>query len=304
MLNTLADLDRERATNALASAARSLSRRTLASAAQPDENASEDDPIVGALIQELEGTVSRRRDEDEHRYLARLSEKLSGAITAYFLRGTDLEIIRARAGQKGTLPISMYRLSFSRHFNLQTKLFAIKKAHVERAVKHADMVEHLSSETPAPFNFGVSLFVQTPRVQGSPYTILVRCVRFGANLSIEDALRIYHDEFDLNESNTPIDVLHSFLQKFGIQISIHGETGNPVLRKKITVPDNGRVEVRFAGKVDVQNVPGAAGEEIDVILQYAFDQQSYASYQRQHGIASEAVGDVSTFSHFASFSMP
>src|SRR5438445_776146 len=116
MLDSLADLDRERATAVLASAARSLSHRALApDAAEPVEPASEHDPIVGAVIQELEGTVSRRRNEEERRYLARLSEKLSGAITAYFLSGTDLENVRARAGQKGTLPNSMYRLLFSPH---------------------------------------------------------------------------------------------------------------------------------------------------------------------------------------------
>jgi hypothetical protein len=303
MLDTLADLDRERATNVLASAARSLSRRTFASdVAELAERPDEDDPIVGAVIQELERTVSRRRDEGESRYLARLSEKLSGAITAYFLRGTDPENVRARAGDKGTLPNSMYRVSLSQHFNAQTKLFAIKKAHVEGAIKHADMVQHLSGQIPLP-GTGVSLFVRTPRIQGSPYTILARCSRLGASLFVEDVLRIYHDEFDLSELNTPMDMLKIFLQRFGIPITIEGVTGNPIFQKKITVPNDSEVEIILPGKTFKHKLPDQqAGKEMDIILNYAFDQKSYASYQRQYGVASKEVGDISTFTHFASMS--
>ena len=59
------------------------------------------------------------------------------------LKDADLNTIRNRAGQKGTLPTSLYRVLFTPAFEKQAPLFAVKKSYVEDAVRHADMVEHL-----------------------------------------------------------------------------------------------------------------------------------------------------------------
>jgi hypothetical protein len=293
MLEAIANLDRQRATDVLASAARRLAlpRYTSDTGAQ----IAPDDPSVVALLEELKRKVTRRTDETDDKYLGRVGEKLSGAISDLLLSNTDIEKIRDRIGQKGALPSSLYRLFFTNHFMAQRKLFAIRQSHIENAVKNADLVQHLlptiSLETS-----GVSLFAQTPRIQGPPHTILVKCNRLGAGLWVED-------EFDLHRTENPLGILAQFLGVFGVPVTIEGETGNPILRKVVQISDTGTLSVQSGPKEIYLQFPDRKGQNVEFIIFYSFYQQKYSDYLRRHNVNSEPVGDISTLTHFDSTMM-
>jgi hypothetical protein len=142
MLQSISGLDRSRASAVLAVAAQRLIGHIYPESAQP-EIMRNDAILADRVIEELQAQIERRADETEDQRLGRINDALSHAMSDTVLKDADLNTIRNRAGQKGTLPTSLYRVLFTPAFEKQAPLFAVKKSYVEDAVRHADMVEHL-----------------------------------------------------------------------------------------------------------------------------------------------------------------
>jgi hypothetical protein len=220
MLDSIAQFDRTEASAILAQAAKCLLGDAAPELAYADL-AKVDTSVVESVIGELRTRVRRKPDEDEEQHLGRLSGALSRAMSETVLAGVDLDSVRARAGQKGTLPTGLYRVTFTRRFDAQRLLYAIKKSYVTDAIAHADATEHLRPKSLKQNSVYVSLFAKTPRTRaGSDHTILVKCNRIGAELHVEDALYLFHDTFDLKGKSTPTEMLLTFLSQFGLALML------------------------------------------------------------------------------------
>jgi hypothetical protein len=212
------------------------------------------------------------------------------------LAGTDLNEIRNRTGERGALTAGLYEIVFSAHFNNTVPLYAAKRSHVIQAIRSASTAEHLRPLV-IPSGISVSLFLQTPRIQGRPYTLLVKCSRIGALLSVEEVLYLFHDAFNLGDAVTPRMALRKFLERFGLQVKIGEYTGNPLQNVVITFPENGLISSQAGNAANRLTLKGEPNTQIEIVLACSIDQQRYAGYLTAHGIKSRPVGEITSVFH-------
>src|SRR5260370_6425276 len=115
MLAAIADLDPGEASSVLAEAARSV----LADVSPELQHASVsrvDSELVRRVIEEIRQRVRRVPTGDTERDIALISDELSRAMSEFVLKGADLQTVRNRAGQRGTLPVGLYKINFTSHF--------------------------------------------------------------------------------------------------------------------------------------------------------------------------------------------
>jgi hypothetical protein len=239
MIEAIAALDRSEGSVVLAKAAQLL----LATAPDGDVEISHrhlaETDLPARVVLELSRRVQRPSDSPEQRF-QRLAEELSREMSAWALGGSSLEEIRNRAGEKGTLTAGLYTVTVSPHFKQVKDFLCVKEVYAERAIRNATAVEHLNIGDPDAVGFSVSLFVQTPRLQGPPYTLLVRCNRSGSSLSIEDAFYLFHDTFRLKNTK-PSRLLYLLLERFGRPVKIGDTIGNSIEHLSLKYPDTGKI---------------------------------------------------------------
>ena len=165
MIQAITPLDRGEASAVLAQAARlvlGLRGTELSEVAGPRDG----EQLPGKVVNEIQKRVaSRARDAED--LVLRVKEELSREMSDLALDGADLNEIRQRVGQRGTLPTSMYEIVLTRYFKQNLPLFSVKSAHVRSAILHANAYEHLNPKT-LPKALTVSIFLHTPRVGGRP----------------------------------------------------------------------------------------------------------------------------------------
>jgi len=301
MLQSITGLDRSRASAVLAMAAQRLLGHIYPESAQT-QIMHNDALLADRVIDELQAQVERRTDETEDQRLGRINDVLSRAMSDTVLKGADLDTIRNRAGQKGTLPTSLYRVVFTPAFEKQAPLFAVKKSYVEDAVRHADIIEHLKPKLGFPAGVYVSLFAKTPRTRddnndNNRYTLLVKCDRVGAELRIAHAFYLFHDTFSVHTGLTPLELLREFLGKFGVPIIVEGKAIEWLVDATLTIPPSGTLTVSSRDGDQKIFFAGAPGEEIQVLLVYGFSQTKYSSYLREHRVNSKQVDAVMSHTH-------
>jgi hypothetical protein len=297
MLQSISGLDRSRASAVLAVAAQRLIGHIYPESAQP-EIMRNDAILADRVIEELQAQIERRADETEDQRLGRINDALSHAMSDTVLKDADLNTIRNRAGQKGTLPTSLYRVLFTPAFEKQAPLFAVKKSYVEDAVRHADLVEHLKPKFGFPAGVYVSLFVKTPRTRDSKqYTLLVKCDRIGAELRIDHAFYLFHDTFAVHGGMGPLGLLREFLAKFGAPIVIEGKVIDWLVDDTLTIPASGTLTVSSSDGSQRIIFSGEPGEKMQVLLVYGFNQREYSVYLREHGLNSKQVESVLSHTH-------
>lgn len=289
MINTLASLDKPEVSAVLAQAAQLL----LSTPRIEDVRELSEQGLPGRVVLELrERVLHKSRSSDQ--LIANLTEELSREMSEWTLAGVNLTEVRARAGERGSLTVGLYEILFSPHFERNSPLFSIKQSYVVRAIINASATEHLSPQV-VKSAMAISLFIQTPRVKGSPYSLLIKCNRIGPLLAVEDALYLFHDTFDLREAVTPKMALIAFVERFGVPILLGDDIrGNPLHNVVAKFPEDGSLTIGNVLGANQVKFSGEPGSQFEVIMAYAIDQHKYAGYLMAHGIKSRAVGEVTT----------
>jgi hypothetical protein len=291
MIEAITSLDRPEVSAALARAARLL-------LATPTEGLRDNDQrllqegLPGRVVLELRERVAHRSNTIEQLFL-NLTEELSREMSEWTLAGADLNEIKNRAGERGTLTAGLYEIVFTAHFHKSAPLYAVKRSYVIQAIRGASAVDHLR---PLVIRSAISasLFLQTPRIQGRPYTLLVKCTRSGAILAVDEVFYLFHDAFDLGDAVTPRMALVRFLERFGLQISIAEHTGNPLQNVVITLPESGSVSSQIEKAASQLIFRGEPNTQFELVLACSVDQHKYSSYLTAHGIKSRPVGEINT----------
>jgi hypothetical protein len=285
MLAALTDVEPQTARRALSAAARWLLPNPELERPETEQNNLNE--IAKNIVKEISQQV-RAPSEGERQ--SRVYEALSKEITRTLLAGTDAAAIRARVGQKGHLPVSLYQILFSPKFESRIGTWGLKKVYVENAIRHADMIQHLFPTVQDVAHTAVtSLFVQTPETQGPKYSVLVVCDRNGSTLIVDSAWRVYHDEVELIGAVSPLDVLTRFAQKFGNEMEIAGEKSKLIVAKVMRVARNQIVTQSIADGDKIEFVPNTEKDEADfeIVLSYSIKDGPYFDQLRRHNVIAE-----------------
>jgi len=282
MLPVLADFPKDRATEVLATAARTLlpNPGIAPMAALTDV----DYEIVERVLAEARARLKLGKDGSA-KSISRLAEFLAYELSNTLIPNDESEEIRARIGSKGFLPTSLYRMEFTPKFDAGVDFYQVSRNHIRNAVLHADMTEHLMSEIVAgddtPFG---SLFFFTPPIKKGPaYSILIKADRIGARLLIDEAYRVYHDEIRLVDAGSPLEILRRFLDKFGLDIELNGERSRLIIRKVIYATA-GQVITLVHG--DGSRIAHKCENDgpVEVVLAYSVSDGLYAEQLMRHGV--------------------
>ena len=223
MLHTLEGLEDAQARQILAEVSVRITPANFQSVASRNKSAY---PEIDKAVYEELRTRSERKDRDANLENAAMLEILSSEMSRLMYAQVTKEDVRSRLGSEGKLPPELYSVSFSPKFDANRDFYGVRESHVISAVHNCDQAQHFTTvaegEKGTPF---VSLFVQTPRVKGARFTIIVYARRFGAQLVVEDAYKVYHDEVPLAETDKPLVQFQKFVAKFGLDLTLEYDDG-------------------------------------------------------------------------------
>lgn len=292
MLTALADLPRAKATEVLASAARTLLPEPRIAEASASEHA--DMAIVHRVLSEARKHL-KVGDDDSAATVRRLASFLARELSSAVIPEDEIGSVRGRLGAKGLLANSQYQIIFTSHFDQSEGLNNVRRSHVQSAIAHADMTEHILPTKPdTQLGALTSLFFQTPPVKkGVAYSLLIKCDRADAALFVQDAFRIYHDEVNLAGATSAGEVLARFLEKFGLDIDLNGERARFFRSKVIHGKPGDVVTLTHAdGTVVRHKIPDDG--RIELALAYSVSDAAYAAQLVRHGIRPTMPGGSRT----------
>jgi hypothetical protein len=286
MLKALENLDRRTAQAALAYAiTRVIPARFREGAfheAPTDDAAAAAGRVFEEAVRRVEGKSAR--NEEQRRELIR--DVLSEVLTEIAFANVNVAATRARRGQQGFLPVTLCQVDYSKFFEKYAKVWGVTRTHAEDAVRRYDDVQHLMPRyAPLEYTFLASLFIKTPATRGLPYTVLIDAGRYGERLTIDAALRIYHDDVDLVGTSSPLDILTRFLGKYGHDIEVEGHVGNPITNLLVNTTGRDSFSIRVLGLNESFLSPTVGRNSSELLLHYVLN---FTAYGVRHEPPSES----------------
>jgi hypothetical protein len=295
MLDSLKSYDPQEAGNILAALA-------LASVPNPS---SEEPALVkqySSYLPKVENEIRSRLkiafDDNSSTSRSRFDGELAKILAATFLDRKNRNEILARAGQSGKLAPAEYLIDFGA---LPTVFYGLgtRNGHLLDAIAHADDVQHLQVEGTVdekPFSIFVRFVPQ--RRSEDTFWLVVFAHRYGVTQTVHHAWRVYPTDIDISGCKVPLDVLKTFVQRFGLDIEIGKFKGKFVADTEIPVEmveTNGENLVKFQTplirdaekKIFVSTmsaVPFDNPPRVYVSVAYAIDLRKYVPYLLSHNV--------------------
>lgn len=214
-LNTLTKHDPKTAKAILAAAALSQDEVPYVSA-----NVGRFDTEIREVLSEAAKRLNISPEDSD--YEDRIRAFLSQEVVSAIMDGRDNGEVRERMGREGRLPLSAYKVRFTKH--------AVKNArenekYVRRVIARATDVQHILAEhSPNPeFSKGLTLIVEAQEA-GTPqeHWMLIDAMRMNDLLIVDDVFRIFPQVVDLCDVNSPIEMLRKFVGIYGRDFTIEG----------------------------------------------------------------------------------
>ncbi|MGR3218257.1 MAG: hypothetical protein ACUZ8H_00380 [Candidatus Anammoxibacter sp.] len=221
---------------------------------------------------------------------------LSSEMTSLFFNEVKFKQAKDRIGLKGDLRPNQYSIKIgdiSKEFNSR----GIRNSHVENVLRNPDYVEHLLRGATVANDTPISVFVKEnlEDKKHDKFILVVETNRDGSTLMVSQAWRVYYSDVELSQHLSPVNILQSFVMKYGISFQIADshpkkfylyETvsaplcGQPKESIKINQESNKSIVVSFHFK---ENPSGL----IEIALAYVIDTDKYKEDLLKHNVLVE-----------------
>jgi hypothetical protein len=288
MLQSLKHLAPDEAETVLASFAKTL-------LPTPEKPPTFPDPALAQrLLQELSQRAEIARVGNPAEVRGRVLSVLAQELSGYALQSANLDEIKARLGARGELRSDYYKIEIPPVIKELQKR-GIQRNHIERALRQPSAVEHLSKNGfDQKDELLLSIFVKDigSSSDARRFTLLVQTQRKGATQTILSAWRIYHSDIEWPAHATPLSILKSFVQVFGLSFKVgDGPLTKFVLYQRIPVPK----DVERTNLISIQNperhdLVAQQWLRIDsegfaeVAIAYVIDMTTYGATLKRHGV--------------------
>jgi hypothetical protein len=179
--------------------------------------------LIDDLLAEIRRIAKLRTADDSARARTVILSYLSKAMADQTLDNARVNEIKARLGQRGELPATLYRLQFRDSLRGAEKR-GIKRSHIEDVVYARDsMVEHLLPDQIQVGGYpAVSIYGKTYGETRSRdrFTLLVLTNRANDVQVFDAAWRVYHSDVDVSKVSSLLDLLRAFVGAYGLDISL------------------------------------------------------------------------------------
>jgi hypothetical protein len=298
MLNGLNDIDSRVAQGILANLALEMMPDPGVETERRTNAVSQYAGLREQLLNELRIRLRLKKNDASPRAMGKLYAALAEEMKRLSLQGEDLNKVKARLGQQGSLSPSEYQVKFSQAFRETAEPCGISESTAESVVRKPDSYEHFK---PEHFGFdpnsAMSLFlkVQKETSYSERYIILVFASRKGYVQEVESAWRVYPSDVDLSQARSPKDVLSAFVDVFGAAFTLGEKTGKLFINESLPVkhgeagktyfevfkPVDASVELGFffgTGKFNKQS------QLAEAVISFAIDYTKYAESLNRHGV--------------------
>lgn len=251
-----------------------------------------DSNLQEALFNEIRIRLGLRKNDNSPEALAKIHRLLAEEMSRRALSRAKEQEARARIGDRGDLPASLYDIKFPEIFDQQPFLKAIPRFLIEDSMKAPDSVQHLNPEefgSTADTQFSLYLKSSTHRVIPEPFYILTTSMRKGYSQTAMGAWILFASELKSAKSLLPLDALRAFVDVYGVTIHINSKSSKFFLYESVPFMVNERTPlIRFEDEkkdfyssmmVRVNNEKRV----VEIAIAYVIDLQKYTETMKRHG---------------------
>lgn len=258
----------------------------------PESAATGDKELREQLVKEARQKLRIVPGDESSSARAKILDLVVKEIGNYFLKRAEVESIKTRLGVQGALRPDLYQVRFGNSFENSERI-GIRKNHIMDAIISPDAVEHLFPHKAGDYS-NLSFYAKTIGEIGNPniFSLLVPAKREGYSLLVDKAWRVYHSDVDLTKAQRPLDVLHAFVDVYGIPFRIGASApskfflyaevplaGNHSATEIVTVDDYKGEPFEFSSALRI-----AESKVIEVSIVYFINTKKYGADLDKHGI--------------------
>lgn len=195
----------------------------------------ENERAVKDLLIEIRQHLNLSETDTSVRARSRILGLLSAEISEVVFAGADFTTVESRLGERGALHPSQYQVAFGEHIEVLENL-GTRRNHLADAILRPDKLLHMQPKYltgSADPRITISVkYVDTKRVEDK-FAFLVFSQRKGRFQEVMGGFRAYRDEVDLRNANEPLEVLHSFIKRYGVTFRIRDGAPTTLLENDI-----------------------------------------------------------------------
>ncbi len=238
MLNSLKDYSKSDAQDFLAAVTASLLPKPSI-----DSNGNlprGDKDLYRQVLAESRQRLNLSADDESREATSRLLEFLGDQISEAVLNGANVHSIKARLGASGSLRPDQYDIQLKPFFREVMAYLHVTEAEVYETLASPHDVEHFHTEAQADrMEMRMSLYMRNFGSGEDRHVLLIVSKREGANQLPSSVWRVFYSDVDLRAARSPLDVLRSFADVYGISFRIgDARPAKLHLREVVPVPPN------------------------------------------------------------------
>ncbi len=241
-------------------------------------------------VEEIVKRLNLKNTDHLYEAKSKLLEFVGREIRGSAIESGHISSVRKRLGQKGMLSPNAYQIKFNQDYYKLCEPLGITKNEIRQVIESPDIFEHFIPEVVINETFeAISLYVKTYSKCADPYSVLVDTRRAGDELSVHFALKVFHSDVDISDVSKPTDLLKTFTDKFGSEITIDEQSGRLILNKSLDARTF-RLATRISQPHTLTRLSYRALEngKIEVAIAYGVDLKLYAESLRLHRVKVEA----------------
>lgn len=245
---------------------------------------------IAAVSAEIRKALALKPGDHSQKAQIRFDEYLAREIERRTFSSTEqANEALARAGQSGLLSPAVYAIEQPKPFVEQFRKFGFKKEVVKDVIRRADEYQHLMTDgDDTPERDAISLFLKRAAKAGNDaHWLLVQTFRRGSSLIVQSAWRVFPDDIDLRNANSPLDMLRAFAETYGVPGSVGGREQTKFVECQTF---DGVMETDVEWHLPKQNTEYFSsfshkkrGDKLMVGIAFCIDLNAYAAALRNHG---------------------
>jgi len=247
------------------------------------------DPLRNKVLSEVYKKLRLSPTEQSEAQRAELFSYLAKEMSRAALSNANIEEIKERAGQRGDLRPSLYKIKIPNDARKVATERFISLGEISDTVEHPDEVEHLLPERFGINGEAVSLYSQrwVAEKTGEVSYLLVLTRRQGYTQTVVDAIRIYESDVDVSRATTLLDMLRAFVDVYG-QVQQVGERREKFFLYEIIPFSGNQAEViRFPSEPEGEVVLSRffckfSNSTVEIAIAYSILEGKYRSDLRRH----------------------
>ncbi len=245
--------------------------------------------ILREILQLLK--VSENRDLLETK--TRILEFIGKEIRDITVGSNQIASVRKRLGQKGMLPPSGYKITYTQEFSELCQPLGINRQEVRQVVSAPDTFEHFLPEIKGSNDEAISLYAKAYRDNGDAYSLLIDTRRVGDEVIVHYGIRVFHSDVDMSDVTTPLDLLRAFTARFGEDVVLNDEVGRLFIYRAMPIGAT-KFRIGMPNSAEHADVRAShrllAGGVVEVTIAYGVNLTQYAASLRRHGVAIKRPG--------------